>query len=138
MRIHRADRACTTVGYSNIIYSLPASGEFCQLLVILANSLDPHQARQNVGPDLDPKCFALLCYSRKNILKKVMLKNICRRSKQIVKITQQAKSFDEGYNSIRDAQKTAICSFLGITNISAIVYNKFTSAKCFPISCLVT
>ena len=36
------------------INSLPASGSFCHLLITFANSLDPDQARQNVGPDLDP------------------------------------------------------------------------------------
>ena len=28
-----------------------------------ANSLDPDQARQNVGPDLDPNCLTLRWYS---------------------------------------------------------------------------
>ena len=31
-----------------------ASGDFCCLLIALANSLDPDQVRQNVSPDLDP------------------------------------------------------------------------------------
>ena len=39
--------------------SLPASGEFCHLLMTFANSLDPYQARQNVGSDLDPNCWHL-------------------------------------------------------------------------------
>ena len=38
---------------------LPASGDFCHLLITFANSLDPHQDRQNVGPDLDPNCSTL-------------------------------------------------------------------------------
>ena len=42
-----------------ILNSLPASGKFCRLLIIFANSLDPDQARQNVGPDLDPYCLTL-------------------------------------------------------------------------------
>ena len=37
-----------------MLNSLVASGEFCCLLNIFANSLDPDQDRQNVGPDLDP------------------------------------------------------------------------------------
>ena len=37
--------------------SLPASGNFCHLLITFANSLDPDQARQNVEPDLDPNCL---------------------------------------------------------------------------------
>ena len=35
-----------------------ASGDFC-LLITFANSLDPDQDRQNVGPDLDPNCLTL-------------------------------------------------------------------------------
>ena len=31
----------------------------CCLLITLANSLDPDQARQNVGPDLDLNCLTL-------------------------------------------------------------------------------
>ena len=30
------------------------------LLISFANSLDPDQARQNVGPDLDPNCLTLI------------------------------------------------------------------------------
>ena len=37
----------------SVFNSLPASGDFCHLLITFANSLDPDQARQNVGPDLD-------------------------------------------------------------------------------------
>ena len=29
------------------------------LLITFANSLDPDEARQNVGPDLDPNCLTL-------------------------------------------------------------------------------
>ena len=36
-----------------------ASGYFCHLLITYANSLEPDQARQNVGPDLDPNCLTL-------------------------------------------------------------------------------
>ena len=43
---------------SNLDYnSFPANGNFCHLLISFANSLDPDQARQNVGPDLDPNCL---------------------------------------------------------------------------------
>ena len=37
-----------------VVSSLPARGDFCCLLITFANSFDPDQARQNVGPDLDP------------------------------------------------------------------------------------
>ena len=35
----------------------------CLLLITFANSLGPDQARQNVGPDLDPNCLTLWWYS---------------------------------------------------------------------------
>ena len=41
----------------SVFNSLPASGNFCNLLITFANSLDPDQARQNIRPDLDPKCL---------------------------------------------------------------------------------
>ena len=44
-------RSCSVFNY------LPTSGDFCRLLITFANSLDPDQARQNVGPDLDPICL---------------------------------------------------------------------------------
>ena len=36
-----------------------AAGDFCRLLKTFANSLDPDQARRNVGPDLGPSCLTL-------------------------------------------------------------------------------
>ena len=73
--------------------SLLASGDFCRLLIIFANSLDPDQARQNVGPDLDPDCLTLWCYSWKIFFEKVKLKKkIHSRQKKTCKITQHAKS----------------------------------------------
>ena len=47
------------------VNSVPASGEFCRLLISFANSLDLDLARHYVGPDLDPKCLTLWWYSRK-------------------------------------------------------------------------
>ena len=40
-----------------VFNSLPARGDSCCLLITFANSLDPNQAQQNVGPDLDPNCL---------------------------------------------------------------------------------
>ena len=34
--------------------ALKVNGDFCRLLLTFANSLDPDQDGQNVGPDLDP------------------------------------------------------------------------------------
>ena len=52
--------------------SFPASGDFYRLLIIYANSLDPDQARQNFGPDLDPNCLTLWWYSWKMFLKNLI------------------------------------------------------------------
>ena len=38
-----------------MFYSFLACGYFCCLLITFANSLEPDQDRQNIGPDLDPK-----------------------------------------------------------------------------------
>ena len=54
--------------------SFPTSGYFCHLLITFANSLDPDQARQNVGPDLDPNCLTLWWYSWKICFVNVTLK----------------------------------------------------------------
>ena len=58
--------------YHIYLNSFPASGDFCRLLITFANSLDPDQARQNVGPDLDPNCLTLWWYSWKIFLKLVL------------------------------------------------------------------
>ena len=46
-----ASRSCS------VFNSLHASSNFSHLLITFANSLDQDQARQNVGPDLDPNCL---------------------------------------------------------------------------------
>ena len=50
---------CLLLSYTIHINSFHASGDLCRLLITFANSLDPDQARQNVGPDLDPNCLTL-------------------------------------------------------------------------------
>ena len=45
------------------------------LLITFANSLNPNQAQQNVGPDLGPNCLTLMVIL-KNFLKKSILKKI--------------------------------------------------------------
>ena len=41
-----------------------ASGAFCLLLITFANSLDPDQDRNSVGPDLDPNDLTLWCFEK--------------------------------------------------------------------------
>ena len=35
---------------------------YCRLLMTFANSLDPDQARQNVGPDLDTNWLTMMLF----------------------------------------------------------------------------
>ena len=42
-----------------MLKSLLASGDFCRLLIIFANSLDPDQDKQNIGPYVDPNCLTI-------------------------------------------------------------------------------
>ena len=63
--------------------SFPASGDFCRLLITFANSLEPDQAWQNVGPDLDPNCLTLWWYSWKIFFKISIFKKIHRWQKSM-------------------------------------------------------
>ena len=78
--------------------SFPARGDLFGLLITFANSLDPDQARQNVGPDLDPNCLTLMvflkdCFLKKKKLKKKKKKKKKQTTKKACKITQHAKSY---------------------------------------------
>ena len=65
--------------------SLPTSVVCWQLF---ANNLDPYQARQNVGPDLDPNCLTHWWCSWKNFSKMLILKKISRRQLKTCEIIQ--------------------------------------------------
>ena len=41
------------------LYTISSPAANSRLLLIFSYSLNPDQARQNIGPDLDPKCFTL-------------------------------------------------------------------------------
>ena len=45
---------------------------YLTLLITFANSLDPDQARQNVGHDLDPNCLTLWWFPWNNFSKKIV------------------------------------------------------------------
>ena len=61
------------------------------MLITFANSLDPDQAWQNVGPDLDPNCLTLCWYSWKMFLEKFIKKKKSTDYKKACKITQHAE-----------------------------------------------
>ena len=69
----------------------------CHLLKTFAYRLDPDQARQNIGPDLDPICLIYLKY----FFKKVDFQKISRRQKSIKKVCSvQDRPFnDKTYES---------------------------------------
>ena len=43
----------------NLLLTLFLFVETCHLLITFVNSLHPDQARQNVGPGMDPECLTL-------------------------------------------------------------------------------
>ena len=56
VRIHKIGWLIENESLSVTRYTLsylPVSGKFCRLMLIFANSFEPDQARQNIGPDLD-------------------------------------------------------------------------------------
>ena len=57
---------CVMLYKLRLVYSFVC---WCHLLVNFANSLDPDQAGQNIGPDLDPNSFETLMVFRKEFLK---------------------------------------------------------------------
>ena len=73
-----------------MIYPFLASDDFCRLLITFANSLDPEQDRQNVGPDLGPNRLVLLYCSLKCIEKVYFEKKSAENNKSM-KNTQHAK-----------------------------------------------
>ena len=46
-------------GHRSDLYTISSPAANSRLLLIFSYSLNPDQARQNIGPDLDPKCFTL-------------------------------------------------------------------------------
>ena len=55
----KSEKHCLIRSSGQLINSFLASSDFCHLLKTFANSLDPDQDQQNVGPDLDPNCLTL-------------------------------------------------------------------------------
>ena len=55
-------------------------------VIAFANSLDPDQAQQDVGPDLDPICLTVIRYSGKNIFKLLIFKKSADRQKKHTKL----------------------------------------------------
>ena len=54
---HQPEMVDTSTELHAYSYSFLVSYVFCCLFIMFANSLDPDQDRQNVGPDMDPDCL---------------------------------------------------------------------------------
>ena len=50
--------------------SISLLGVTCRLLITFANSLDPDQDQQNIGPDLDPNSLTLIVFMKDFFKKK--------------------------------------------------------------------
>ena len=59
----------------SVFNSLSAMGDFCHLLITFANSLDPDQVRQNVGPGLHTNCLTLLSIEKIQQTKELNIHN---------------------------------------------------------------
>ena len=85
--------------YCKIVDSMYRIKSNKQILVssahMFANRLNPDQALQNVGIDLDTLCLTLRWYFKKNFSKTLILKNVNRRQKAW-NISQGAKSYTLG------------------------------------------
>ena len=66
-----------------ILLTLYACCDYCHLLTMFANNLDPDQAWKNVGPDLDPGCLPLMIFLKefkKKIEKKIQQTTKCMKN----------------------------------------------------------
>ena len=80
--------------------SLPANDIFCGLSITNANSLDPDQARQNIGPDLDPNCEFLVIFQTEFFENVKFEKKISRRQTHACKdlTLRRLSSYFEGHD----------------------------------------
>ena len=58
----------------------------CQLKITFANSLDPDQAGQNIGPDLNPICFDTLIVFLKEFFENADFEKKSADNKNIAKL----------------------------------------------------
>ena len=79
-------RSCSVFNF------LPASGNFCHLLITFASSLNPGQALQNVGPDLDPNCLTPWWYWKRSSIQRVKDDTIIKSEEIIKAILENPKA----------------------------------------------
>ena len=86
-KVHVASRSCS------VFNSLPTSGDLCHLLITFANSLEPDQARQNVGPALEPNCLTVLI--KKSSIQRVKYGTIIIKCEGIIKAILENPKADQ-------------------------------------------
>ena len=101
----------------NAFISSLANGNFCRLLITFANSLDPDQARQNVGPDLDPNCLTLMVFLKDFFEKKSKKKKNLDDKKK-----KKKKKKKRNMQSYPTCKELRVIPFI-ICPISIIKYN---------------
>ena len=77
-QLHHVDKTIRHHIFNSFLNQFLACQGFCLLLITIANSLDPDQDWQNVGPDLDPNCLTLWLCSWRNFSRKVNFEKISR------------------------------------------------------------
>ena len=75
-------------GHRSDLYTISSPAANSRLLLIFSYSLNPDQAIQNIGPDLDPKCFTLHVPAERFLENFILNKST--DDKKSWKITQQA------------------------------------------------
>ena len=97
-----------------------------RLLIIFANSLNPDQAQQNVGPDLNWKLYNTLMVCMKEIFQKVDIQKNSRQQKLCIEL-RQVSSANNQADMVREIQSVFIAKHhsLIINNIRKITNLKF-------------
>ena len=98
--------------------------ETCRLLITFANSLDPDQDRQNVGPDLDPNC---LC--RTHFLKKISRRQGKHEQLPSMQRKEHLSGFSQRKFSSKKCVKTVTVSFIPSSLLDSLYRN--TIFACF-------
>ena len=105
-------------------------------MIIFANSLDPDQARQNVGPDLDPNCLTPWLYSWKNYLKNLRQTRGPSGPKALTWVLFKAYILVQGLNFSSHTRKMRVKR--GLVCGQNICYHVAASVVSFNLICNMT
>ena len=80
------------------------------------NSLEPDQARQHIGPDLDPNCLTLMVFLKEIIEKVDFEKKISKRQKGMQNYYPVGRGNPE--SATYNLQQTTISNFAAFSKIT--------------------